>query len=174
MKRLPVVLSITLLVALTYVAPIHAAGVASCAEQSQCPVPAQPGLTSPTSRVILRAEQTTPPSVEYRRPDEVVTLDESSVESAPLTRDVPVTENRAEPVPTVLPQFSSGLDELGQRERKALAPLVTRLQGKLHLHLRVTGHADQQRMTPETKRRFGDNVGLSKARAQVVVDFLKT
>jgi outer membrane protein OmpA-like peptidoglycan-associated protein len=161
-----------LMVAACFV-PAHAAD--SCASQSQCILPAEPGKTAPTSRVLLRADRATPPSVEYRRPDEVVTLGmPDTTETAPATREVPVVENRREPVPTVLPQFSSGLDDLGQRERQALAPMIERLQGKMNLRLRVTGHADQQRMTPETKRRFGDNVGLSKARAQVVVDFLKT
>jgi len=153
--------------------PVHAAE--SCASQSLCTPPAEPGQTAPTSRVLLRADGATAPSIEYRRPDEVVTLGmPDTVEAAPLTREVPVLENRREPLPTVLPQFSSGLDELGQRERKALVPLVERLQGKMNLRLRVTGHADQQRMTPVATRRFGDNKGLSQARAQVVVDFLKT
>jgi outer membrane protein OmpA-like peptidoglycan-associated protein len=167
-------LLLALLLAAACVVPAHGADGERCASTSLCTLPAEPGTTSPTSRVLLRADRTKPPSVEYRRPDEVLILDEAHSDAAPLTREAPFTENRAEPVPTVLPQFSSGLDDLGQRERKALAPMIERLQGKMNLRLRVTGHADQQRMTPETKRRFGDNVGLSKARAQVVVDFLKT
>jgi len=81
--------------------PVHAAE--SCASQSLCTPPAEPGQTAPTSRVLLRADGATAPSIEYRRPDEVVTLGmPDTVEAAPLTREVPVLENRREPLPTVL------------------------------------------------------------------------
>lgn len=166
-------LLIALLMAPAWLPPAHAADGDRCAAQSVCIQPAQPGLTWPTSQVLWRGDGATPPNAEYRRPDEVVTLATPDTVDEPLTREVPVTENRREPIPTVLPQFSSGLDELGQPERKALAPILKRLQGKQNLRLRITGHADQQRMTPETKRRFRDNKGLSEARARMVADFIR-
>lgn len=169
MKRLHA----TLLLFALQVAPALAAE--SCASASACVVPAQPGKTTMNSQVQTRKDGGTPPSVEYRRPDEVFTLKSPDADEAPaVTRTLPAFENRPEPLPTVLPQFSSGLDILGQPERQALVPLLQRLQGKQNIRLRITGHADQQRMTPDTIRRFGDNKGLSEARAKVVADFLRT
>jgi outer membrane protein OmpA-like peptidoglycan-associated protein len=143
-----------------------------CESESGCPAPAQPGKTWQNSLVFTREAGHTPPSVEYRRPDEVVVL------SAPVakaeTREVTVFETRAEDAPTTLPQFPSGRDLLSGAERQILVTLAQRLAGKPGLRMRLTGHADVQRMTPEAKQRYGNNQGLSEARAAEVAAFLKT
>ena len=159
------------LIAAMVSAPVIAAD--RCDSKSGCAAPAQPGKTWQNSQTFTRANGKTAPSVEYRRPDEVVVV--SAPASAPAAmREVPVLANLPEASPTILPQFSSGRDLLSAPEREALTALAQRLAGKSNLRMRIAGFADVQRMTPETKKRYGDNQGLSEVRADQVKAFLLT
>ena len=143
-----------------------------CQDKSSCTPPEHPGKTWPDSLVFTRTIGKTPPNVEYRRPDEKVVV--SAPVLPPVTRQVPVMANRPDGPPVTLPQFPSGSDLLSEPERVALSALAQRLAGKPGLRLRITGHADVQRMTPDTRARYRDNRGLSVARAEQAAAYLKT
>ncbi len=153
------------LVAAACAAPALAA--ASCDSKSGCVVPEQSGKTWQNSLVFTREEGRTAPGIEYRRPDEVVVI------TAPATREVPVMGSQPEAGAAISPQFSSGHDLLSDTEQTDLRALAQRLAGKPGLRIRVTGHADIQRMSPKIKKRYGDNQGLSLARANAVAATLK-
>jgi outer membrane protein OmpA-like peptidoglycan-associated protein len=157
------------LIAMAYALPLQAAE--TCESKSGCVAPQQPGKTWKNSLVLTRKDGKTPPSVEYRRPDEMVVV--SAPAAVPATRELPVIDNRAETSPAMLPQFPSGRDLLSVPEHEALVALAQRLADKPGLRMRFTGHADVQGMTPDTKRRYGNNQGLSEARAKEVVAYLK-
>lgn len=157
-------------IAAMFSAPVVAAE--PCDPGVGCSVPEQPGTTWPDSLVFTREDGKLAASVEYRRPDEVVVL--SAPESAPAPREVPVFGSRAETAPAILSQFPSGQDLLGADEREVLAALARRLAGKPGLKLRLTGHADAQRLTRAGQNRYGNNQGLSEARAREAAAFLKT
>ncbi len=171
------------LIAAAYALPVQAAE--SCQEKSGCTAADQPGKAWQNSRVLLRKAGKTPPSVEYRRPDEVVVISAlpKLEQAAPTpvapasvieTRQVPIMQNQPDSsVPAELPYFTSGQNFLSQQEQADLSALAQRVAGKPNLRMRLTGHADVQRMLPETKARYGNNQGLSEARAKEVAQFLK-
>ena len=68
--------------------------------------------------------------------------------------------------------FASGKAELTDTARKNLDTLATRLAGKPGLRIAVVGHTDDQRLSPNARRLFKDNQGLSEARALAVADYL--
>lgn len=143
----------------------------SCDTQAGCAEPAQAGKTTRTSRVLVHDAGRTAANLEYRRPDEIVIIVEPP--APPMVREVPVVASRQEAAPVVAPGFSSGTTLLGDAERSTLAALAQRLAGKPGLRLRLTGHADVQRLSPSAQQRYGDNQGLSEARAQEVAAFLR-
>ncbi|MDP2029227.1 MAG: OmpA family protein [Thiobacillus sp.] len=156
------------LIAALCASPVAAAERETCESESGCVVPQQPGKTWQTSRVFTRENGSTPPHAEYRRPDEVAVI------SAPAASAMPVMENRPEAKPVALPPFPSGRNLLSETERTELNNLAQRLAGKPGLRMRITGHADVQSMTPATRKQYGDNQGLSLARANEVAAWLKT
>jgi len=172
MHKLPVQLSVLAsLTAVLCVGSAVAGDRQACEAETGCTVPQQPGKTWQNSLAFTREAGNAPPSVEYRRPDEIVVV--SAPAKAATTRDVPIIDNRAEAAPTTLPHFPSGRDILSAPEHAMLAALAQRLAGKPGLRMRLTGYADVQRMTPETTQRYGTNQGLSEARAREVAAYLK-
>lgn len=144
----------------------------TCESESGCSAPQQSGKVWQNSRVFTREPGHIPPSTEIRRPDEVAVV--SAPAAVAITREKPVIENRPEASPATVPYFPSGRNLLSGSEHAALTALAQRLAGKPGLRLRITGHADVQRMTGETKQRYRDNEGLSEARASEVAAFLKS
>lgn len=69
--------------------------------------------------------------------------------------------------------FASGKADLLPTAKQRLDALIAKLQGKQGLRLSVVGHADTQRMTVATTKIFGNNQGLSEARALVVAQYLR-
>ena len=70
-------------------------------------------------------------------------------------------------------QFDSGRATLKPEGERALEELVAKLRGRDIERIELIGHTDNQRLgNPETLRKFRDNRGLSKGRAQVVGDYL--
>ncbi|MCA1977837.1 MAG: OmpA family protein [Thiobacillus sp.] len=145
----------------------HASADSRCGNET-CALPDPAGKTWQTNRVLARVDGAGAPSVEYRRPDEVVVIREEAATSRVVMRSEPLIENRRSDSPADQPAFPSGQDGLSESERAQLAALAARLAGKPGLRLRFVGHADEQRLTPETRARFRDNEGLSLARAQRV------
>ncbi len=69
--------------------------------------------------------------------------------------------------------FASGSAELTDAARQALTAFAKNFKGKEGLRLSVVGHTDNQRLSTRSKKLFGDNQGLSEARALTVADFLR-
>ncbi|MFL6601575.1 MAG: OmpA family protein [Steroidobacteraceae bacterium] len=97
---------------------------------------------------VMRASAATLPSTEARK---VVTL--SDADQGAL--------------------FESGKDELLPNSRARLDNIAANLEGKHGLRLLVIGHADSQRPSAATRKRFRDNQGLSEARAFQVAQYLR-
>lgn len=69
--------------------------------------------------------------------------------------------------------FASGKADLLPASQQRLDALAAKLQGKKGLKISVVGHADTQQMTVRTRKIFGNNQGLSEARALVVAQYLR-
>ncbi len=69
--------------------------------------------------------------------------------------------------------FASGSAELTAVAKGALVAFAASYKGKSNLRLSVVGHTDNQRLSTRSKKIFGDNQGLSEARALAVADFLR-
>jgi outer membrane protein OmpA-like peptidoglycan-associated protein len=147
------------------------ANAADCDTDASCPMPAQPGKSVQTGQTATRHDNRTAPSAEYRRADEALVL--ATPQATPVIRARPVIENRPDATPGTLPQFPSGSEVLQAGEGDALAALAARLTGKTNVRIRITGHADLQRLTTVARQRYRDNQGLSEARAREVMNWLK-
>ncbi|MEQ1663135.1 MAG: OmpA family protein [Thiobacillus sp.] len=175
MKTLPVKQTVLAsLIAALCATPVIAAERETCQSESGCAAPQQPGKTWQNSLVFLRGDGSTAPSVEYRRPDEVVVVAAPVADAAPAAREVPLFEARPDDAPGTLPKFTSGRHFLSAQEQAVLQALAQRLADKPNLRMRITGHADIQRMLPDTRKRYRDNQGLSEARAREVAALLRT
>lgn len=119
------------------------------------------------ARLINRA---VPINTENRLPNETITLHALPPVETAQTTSKQVTENQTHSAGNSL-NFRSGDDQL--EETAALDQLVQRLLDKQNVRLRVIGHADSQRLSPATKARFGDNQGLSEARAKKAATYLQ-
>jgi outer membrane protein OmpA-like peptidoglycan-associated protein len=69
--------------------------------------------------------------------------------------------------------FESGDDALLPNSRARLDTIAANLEGKHGLRFLVVGHADSQRPSAATRKRFHDNQGLSEARAFQVARYLR-
>ena len=132
-----------------------------CAGQRFCPLPEQSGKESFESKVLLRRDGQTPPSVEYRRPaDETVVL-RASADAPDLTRH------------DVQP-FPSGWHQLSNEDKAELTALAQKLRGRQLERVEIIGHADKQRLAPAAKQRYADNMGLATARTGEVAVYLRS
>lgn len=69
--------------------------------------------------------------------------------------------------------FVSGQADLTPAATAALDVLGESLQGKSGIRLDIVGHTDSQRLSARAAQRFGDNQGLSEARALAVAQYLR-
>lgn len=69
--------------------------------------------------------------------------------------------------------FESGKSDLLPASRQRLDALMAPLKGKKGVRISVIGHADSQRMNAQTRRIYGNNQGLSEARALAVAQYLR-
>ncbi|MBM0106001.1 OmpA family protein [Steroidobacter sp. S1-65] len=69
--------------------------------------------------------------------------------------------------------FESGRDELLPSSRERLTRIAENLRHRSNLRILVIGHADAQRLSPATRKRFENNQKLSEARAYQVAQFLR-
>lgn len=70
-------------------------------------------------------------------------------------------------------QFESGKADLTASSVDELDELAAQLQGKKNVRIDIAGHTDNQRLSPNAKKIFRDNQGLSEARSLSVAAFLK-
>ena len=82
----------------------------------------------------------------------------------PITRTL---KNVIEPV-----RFASGKNKLSESFLARLQQLIRGLDKKQNLRLKLTGHTDSQGLSVASQRRYGDNLGLSVARAELVAELL--
>jgi uncharacterized repeat protein (TIGR01451 family) len=73
---------------------------------------------------------------------------------------------------TFTPRFEVLKTELLRSDENALRSLIDTWRGAREITIRATGHADAQPISGRNRRVFADNHALSKARAQVVADYL--
>ena len=172
MKTLP--MKKTLLASLVAMACAPLAMAETCESKAGCVAPVAPGKTWQNSLVFLRGDGSTAPGIEYRRPDEVVVVAAPPVQAAPAVREMPIFESRPANTPASPQIFTSGGHLLNAQEQSQLVALAQRLADKPNLRMRITGHADPQRMTPESRARYRDNQGLSEARAHEVAALLRS
>jgi outer membrane protein OmpA-like peptidoglycan-associated protein len=69
--------------------------------------------------------------------------------------------------------FASGSARLTAAANRGLTAFAAPFKGKPGLKLSVLGHTDDQRLSPRSRKTFGDNQGLSEARAMAVAAFLR-
>ena len=70
--------------------------------------------------------------------------------------------------------FESGSAVLLDKARQTLMAMADRLRGKSALRIEVVGHTDNQRIARRLLPTYRDNQALSEARAEAVIDFLRT
>ena len=69
--------------------------------------------------------------------------------------------------------FESGRSELLAGTRARLDTIANSLRGRRNLRFLIVGHADSQRPSAATRKRYRDNQGLSEARAFEVAQYLR-
>ena len=145
-----------------------------CKDDQFCTPLAQPGKALMHSQVLPRTLGNTPPSAEYRRPDETVLIGDSSAQESVVYDEKRLTESRTMNEPAQSIGYESGENFLSDAERAQLLALAQRLAGKQNLRLTIIGHADDQRLSVRKRAIYGDNKGLSDARAKEAAVFLNS
>lgn len=140
-----------------------------CAEKGYCKPLLQPGNSLMQSQVLSRPSGDTPPSVEYRLPDEL-RLPVETATSNYVEKRITETDSKADETRPI--HYTSGKNFLNEDFKKQLLDLAAYLRGKTNLRMKVVGHADEQALSAHSRAIYGDNIGLSKARAKETADFL--
>ena len=81
-----------------------------------------------------------------------------------------VTQSLANAVDPV--RFASGKSQIPAGFVDELRTVIGGLEDKQNVRIRFSGHTDNERLGPATAAKYGDNLGLSKARAQQVADVI--
>lgn len=71
-------------------------------------------------------------------------------------------------------RFDSGLADIPQSYIESLRKTLDDLRDRRNVRLHLIGHADDQPLSDELARVYGDNAGLSRERAGEVAEFLQT
>jgi flagellar motor protein MotB/predicted kinase len=71
-------------------------------------------------------------------------------------------------------RFDSGLADIPQSYVESLRKALDDLRDRRNVRLHLVGHADDQPLSDELARVYGDNAGLSRERAGEVAEFLQT
>src|SRR5450830_14653 len=151
---------------------------ARCKDNQFCTPLAQQGKLLMNSQVQTRTLgsiiSNTPPSAEYRRPDEVVVIGSEARQETVVYDEKHVSESSAKNEQSKAVNYESGENFLSDAEREQLLALAQRLAGKPNLRIAIIGHADEQRLTARKRAIYADNQGLSAARAREAATFLNT
>ena len=161
------------LIAGLFIAPAHA-DEPTCDDARFCTLQAQPGKSLSRSQVLIRENGKTAANLEYRQPDEVIVLADEAPADTVVTEERRTRETTAQQEQGQAIGYDSGDNALSQRERDALTTLAQRLAGKPNLRLAIVGHADEQRLSARKRATYGNNLGLSEARAREAAAFLHT
>jgi len=161
------------LIAGLFAAPIHA-DEQRCEDNRYCTPLAQPGNSLMNSRVLTRPLGDTPPSAEYRQPDEVVVIGADAGQDSVVYDEQHISESKAQNEQAGDINYESGENFLSAAERTQLLALAQRLSGKANLRMAIIGHADEQHLSARKRAIYGDNVGLSNARAKEAAAFLNS
>lgn len=70
-------------------------------------------------------------------------------------------------------RFDSGYSNIDQRYLDQLGPLLNGLRDKENIHVQTIGHTDTVPLKSATADIYGDNQGLSEARAEAVADIIR-
>ncbi len=137
--------------------------VTQCVEPPPPPLPVQPMVKKPQPIVkkptpVVPAPKPTPPPV--RKVRQCVDKPVSKQVTRMVTRTI---KDVIQPV-----YFDSGKAEIPPKYAAKLQQLMHMARDKKNVRFRMAGHTDNQRLKTTTKRQFGDNKGLSEARASQV------
>ncbi|HEY3487673.1 MAG TPA: OmpA family protein, partial [Gammaproteobacteria bacterium] len=123
-----------------------------------------------------------PPNTEALLPDEKFTLwlqDESLFKPA-LTDDVLYEKRIVRDVETVkltdkVPgiRFQAGSSDIPPEFIDKLRGVLAEMQGRENVRLHFIGHTDNAPLTGSLRAQYGDNAGLSAARAQMVAEYFQ-
>ncbi|MGI9333037.1 MAG: OmpA family protein, partial [Gammaproteobacteria bacterium] len=102
-------------------------------------------------------------SVEVERP--------AAAPSATVTRTV--TDAKPVENDVAVVRFRSGRSDVSAATVARIDEALKRFAGKPNLRVRFTGHTDSQPLGPRAAAKYGDNQGLSEARARTVADVVK-
>ena len=94
------------------------------------------------------------------------------VELRPVHAERLATVKLTDVVPPI--RFESGLADIAQSYIESLRKTLDDLRDKRNVRLHLVGHADDQPLSGELARIYGDNAGLSRERAGEVAEFLQT
>ncbi|HTB33502.1 MAG TPA: SdrD B-like domain-containing protein, partial [bacterium] len=95
----------------------------------------------------------------------------ASPDASALAQPQDVVSERVGQTVTLRPHFVSGRSEVASEDLQSIQDIAAKLDGRIG-EIRVSGHTDNQRLSPRTRALYGDNNGLSRARAQAVLDIL--
>ena len=126
------------------------------------------GKIDDDSRLVNRHRKS---NTERRMPNETVTLHalpavEKATAASSRIEDKEVYSGDKDAL-----RFRSGYADIDSAG--ALDSLIVRLSDKKNVRLHVIGHADKQRLSAATKKRFANNQELSEARARNVARYLR-
>ena len=128
------------------------------------------GKIDDDSRLVIRSRKS---NTERRMPNETVTIHAlpavNKVETITTTTDF--EERKVYSGENDALRFRSGYADIDST--LSLDDLVARLNDKRNLRLNIIGHADKQRLSMSTRKRFANNQKLSEARARNVANYLR-
>ena len=94
------------------------------------------------------------------------------VEMRPVHAERLATVKLTDVVPPI--RFDSGVADIPQSYIESLRKALDDLRDRRNVRLHLVGHADDQPLSDELARIYGDNAGLSRERAGEVAEFLQT
>ncbi len=94
------------------------------------------------------------------------------VELRPVHAERLATVKLTDVVPPI--RFDSGLADIPQSYIESIRKALDDLRDRRNVRLHLVGHADDQPLSDELARIYGDNAGLSRERAGEVAEFLQT
>jgi flagellar motor protein MotB len=94
------------------------------------------------------------------------------VEMRPVHAERMATVKLTDVVPPI--HFDSGVADIPQTYIESLRKTLDDLREKRNVRLHLVGHADDQPLSDQLARIYGDNAGLSRERAGEVAEFLQT
>ena len=93
------------------------------------------------------------------------------VEMRPVHAERMATVKLTDVVPPI--RFDSGVADISQTYVESLRKALDDLRDRHNVRLHLSGHADDQPLSDQLARVYGDNEGLSRERAGEVAEFLQ-